>query len=145
PQYMVPSHIVRLDRLPLTANGKVERAALPELTEQDVTARMPYVAPRDPLEEQLATIWSEALSVERVGIEHSFFEVGGHSLSAMQVASRIAQDLRLEMPLRTMFENPTISALADLIRRGGLARADAIKPTAVQPDYPLSHAQQRLW
>jgi acyl carrier protein len=145
PRYMVPSHFVRLDRFPLTANGKIDRAVLPELTDKDATGPTPYVPPRDPLEEQIAAIWRQTLSIERVGIEHNFFELGGHSLSAMQVASRIAQDLGVEMPLRSLFANPTIPALADLVRHAGLAYADAIKPAAPQPDYPLSHAQQRMW
>jgi amino acid adenylation domain-containing protein len=145
PPYMVPSHLVRLERFPLTGNGKIDRAAFPEWSDKDVSGPLPYVAPLDPLEEQIAAIWCQTLSVARVGIEHNFFELGGHSLSAMQVASRIAQDLGVQVPLRSLFANPTIPALADLVRHAGPACADAIKPAAPQPDYPLSHAQQRLW
>jgi amino acid adenylation domain-containing protein/non-ribosomal peptide synthase protein (TIGR01720 family) len=145
PDYMVPAHFVSLDRLPLTSNGKVDRQALPEPGDAHLVSTTAYVAPRTGVEHQLVAIWQEVLGVDTIGIEHNFFELGGHSLTAMQIVSRIHQALGVKLPLRNLFEHPTIAALAALIGVSAAADPAAIVPAPPAVDYPLSHAQQRLW
>ncbi|MBV9774813.1 MAG: amino acid adenylation domain-containing protein, partial [Gemmatimonadetes bacterium] len=109
PEYMVPAAFVALERLPLTPGGKLDRRALPapgyDRTEES------YVAPRTPLEEVLAEIWAEVLHLERVGVEENFFRIGGHSVLATRVISRIQAELAVELPLRAIFEAPTVAGL----------------------------------
>ena len=118
PEYMIPSAWIKLDAFPLTTNGKVDRRALPapgattRLEDEDT-----YVAPRTPREEMLTSIWGEILKVERVSIHDNFFTLGGHSLLATQVVSRIRDLFRVELPLRYVFEYPTVNALAANDRR----------------------------
>jgi amino acid adenylation domain-containing protein len=109
PDYMVPSSFVWVDALPLTPNGKVDRRALPD---RDAPAPVAPVAPRTATEEVIAGIWAAVLGVERVGVEDDFFTLGGHSLGATQVLARVARLLEVEIPLRAMFETPTVAALA---------------------------------
>ncbi|WP_337157029.1 non-ribosomal peptide synthetase [Pseudomonas putida] len=115
PDYMVPVHWAWLQSLPHNANGKLDRKALPAI---DIGAQhgQAYLAPRDELEHTLAGIWAEVLKVERVGVHDNFFELGGHSLLATQIASRVQQQLQLNVPLRAMFECSTVEALAEYVR-----------------------------
>jgi len=122
PEYMVPRAIVTLDRLPLNANGKVDRKALP-VPEYAADADR-YVAPRTPMEEELAGIWAEVLRLERVGVEETFFDLGGHSLLAIRVLSRIRALFSVELPLRALFETPTVAGLAPQVERLVLARVE---------------------
>jgi amino acid adenylation domain-containing protein len=115
PDYMVPSSFVFLDHLPMTATGKVDRRALPAPQPGDLERQRVYVAPRTPTEETIAAIWASVLRLQKVGVEDNFFEMGGHSLLTTQVISRIRQALAVEIPVRTLFERPTISALAESI------------------------------
>jgi amino acid adenylation domain-containing protein len=119
PEFMVPSVFRRLDRLPMTPNGKVDRAALPDpdLALQSVPATV--VKPRTPTEEALAAIWQEVLGRNSFSVTDNFFHLGGHSLLAMQVVSRISSVLGRELPLRTIFEAPTIAELAAAITDAG--------------------------
>jgi amino acid adenylation domain-containing protein len=110
PDYMVPEAVVLLESLPLTPNGKVDRGALPDPS-QAARREERYVAPRNPIEEQLAAIWKEVLKLERVGVEDDFFELGGHSLLATQVVSRTRSAFGVELSLRAIFETPTIGGL----------------------------------
>jgi acyl carrier protein len=112
---MIPSAFVQLESLPLTPNGKVDRRALPKPEASDIQAAAIYVAPRNPLEQQLADIWAEVLQLEQVGIHDNFFELGGHSLLATQVMARLRTILELEIPLRALFEAPTIEHLEQRI------------------------------
>jgi len=112
PEYMAPSDFMFLDSLPITPNGKVNRSALPAPGQSRPELEQPYVAPRNAIEKELAGIWSEVLRKERVGIKDNFFELGGHSLLATQVISRIRQHFKIELPLRSLFESPTVGALA---------------------------------
>ena len=112
PDYMVPSAFVLLDTLPLTANGKIDRKVLPAPDQSRPELEQSFVAPRTPVEEVMAGIWGEVLKVERVGIHDNFFDLGGHSLLATQVVSRIRAALQVEIPLRSLFESPTVAGLA---------------------------------
>jgi amino acid adenylation domain-containing protein len=112
PPYMIPSAFVLLDELPLTPNGKVDRRALPAPDAERDVARESFVAPRTPDEQRVAEIWSEVLAVKPVGAEDNFFELGGHSLQATRVVSRIREACGVELPLRWLFESPTVTALA---------------------------------
>ena len=114
PDYMLPSAFVPLERLPLTPNGKVDRQALPAPDPARPDLGMGYVL-RSRLEEQLAAIWADLLGVERVGIHDNFFELGGHSLSATRVVSQIRSVVQVELPVRSLFETPTIAGLAETI------------------------------
>jgi amino acid adenylation domain-containing protein len=146
PEYMVPQAIVALDRLPLNANGKVDRKALP-VPEYAADADR-YVAPRTPVEEVLAGIWAEVLRLERVGVEESFFEMGGHSLLATRVVSRLREVFGVEVPLRVLFEGPTVAELArrvEEMRRAELPVLPPLVPAERAGPLPLSFAQERLW
>ncbi|MFY2562983.1 non-ribosomal peptide synthase/polyketide synthase, partial [Corallococcus terminator] len=147
PEYMLPTVFVRLDALPLTPNGKVDRQALP-VPEQGAEDA-PFVAPRSATEEALAAIWAEVLQLAKVSVTANFFSLGGHSLLATQVVSRVRRTLDVELPLRALFETPTIAALATRIGESGgtssRARAPALVPAPRTGELPLSFAQQRLW
>jgi acyl-coenzyme A synthetase/AMP-(fatty) acid ligase/acyl carrier protein len=112
PDYMVPSAIAPLEKLPLMSNGKVDRRALPIPEYARREPEQEYVAPRNEVEERLCAIFSEVLGVEKVGIEDNFFFLGGHSLSATQVTTRILDVLQADVPLRRIFETPTVAGLA---------------------------------
>jgi acyl carrier protein len=109
PEYMVPGAWTVLDRLPLTANGKLDRRSLPAPTDASAA---PHVAPRTPTEEVLAGIWSEVLRVERVGVHDDYFALGGHSLLAVRIIGRVRETIGAELPLRALFEAPTVARLA---------------------------------
>ncbi|HEY7820261.1 MAG TPA: condensation domain-containing protein, partial [Vicinamibacteria bacterium] len=148
PDYMVPATFVLLDRMPTTAGGKVDRNALPEPESHRRMHDRNYVPPRTAVEMELASIWEEILGLDRVGVRDDFFELGGHSLLATQVMSRVRQRFQLELPLRDLFEHPTIERLAKSIDRAGSGSAPSGPPLlAVSRDrpLPLSFAQQRLW
>ncbi|HVG44167.1 MAG TPA: amino acid adenylation domain-containing protein, partial [Longimicrobium sp.] len=115
PEYMVPGAFVFLDALPLTANGKLDRKALP--APEHASAEETYVAPRTPVEEVLAEIWAEVLRLERVGVHDSFFDLGGHSLLIMRLLARIQATFDLEISIRTVFSMPTLEAMAGEIER----------------------------
>jgi acyl-coenzyme A synthetase/AMP-(fatty) acid ligase/acyl carrier protein len=117
PEYMVPARLAIVPDLPLTPSGKIDRQLLAsrELAESERTAA--YVAPRDVLEEEIAAIWSEVLRRDRVGVGDDFFELGGHSLKATQVMARVRSRYDLDVPFQTIFEQPTVSGIADAVRR----------------------------
>jgi amino acid adenylation domain-containing protein len=147
PGYMVPAAWVLLDRLPLTANGKVDRAALPVPSEGGEGGA--YVAPRSPVEEVLAGIWEEVLELQRVGVEDDFFALGGHSLVAAQVTSRVLKAFSVDLPLRVLFERPTVAALAAEVERLRGSGATAAAPPLVRAprgtEAPLSFRQEWRW
>ncbi|MFP2913762.1 phosphopantetheine-binding protein, partial [Pyxidicoccus sp. 3LFB2] len=111
PEYMVPSALVLLDTLPLTANGKVDRKALP-VPELRTAEPESFAAPRTETEQLLAGIFSAVLNVPRVGLHDDFFELGGHSLLATQLVSRVREAFHVELALRTLFEAPSVEQLA---------------------------------
>ncbi|MGH7832899.1 MAG: non-ribosomal peptide synthetase [Candidatus Binatia bacterium] len=113
--YMIPSAFVVLDRLPLLPNGKIDRRALPAPSGRRPMLDSPFVAPRDPIEEELAKIWAQVLSLDDVGIHDNFFELGGHSLAAARVISQVIKRFQLEIPLPFLFQSPTIAEMARVI------------------------------
>ncbi|WP_370451132.1 amino acid adenylation domain-containing protein [Corallococcus sp. CA049B] len=143
PEYMVPGAVVVLEALPLNSNGKVDRKALPD-PEAPVSTHE-YEAPRTEMEAKLAAIWAEVLRVPRVGVKDDFFALGGHSLLATQVVSRVRAETGAELPLRALFEAPTVQALASRLEKTGRAKAPALVPVSRDAPLPLSFAQQRLW
>jgi acyl carrier protein len=114
PDYMVPSAIVLLEQMPLTPNGKVDRAALPA-PDDAKSAAAQFVAPRNEIEEQLCAIWRDVLKKERVGVTDNFLALGGHSLLAIRVLGKISKTFGVRLPLRTLFETPTVEALSAAI------------------------------
>ncbi|MBA3947793.1 MAG: amino acid adenylation domain-containing protein, partial [Herpetosiphonaceae bacterium] len=155
PEYMVPAAFVFLEHLPLTPNGKVDRRALPAPAETAPSEA--FVAPRTSLEQQLATAWTEVLNRTPVGVTDNFFALGGHSLLATQLVTRLRDQLQIELPLRSLFEHPTIADLATYLE---MAQAELDDPVPHDPNeqtalllqprsddgiVPLSFAQQRLW
>ncbi|HEX7182532.1 MAG TPA: amino acid adenylation domain-containing protein [Thermoanaerobaculia bacterium] len=148
PEYMVPSAVVVMDALPLNANGKVDRRALPE-PDWERSRGKGYAAPRGPLEELLAGIFAEVLRTEAVGADDDFFGLGGHSLLATQVISRVRELCRVELPLRRLFEAPTVAGLAAHVEAAQRAERGAAPPPLVRAPRrghpPASFAQERLW
>jgi len=147
PDYMVPATFVFLSALPLTPNGKIDRTAL--LAVDSSLERAPtYQPPRTPVEEALAGIWAQVLQQERVSIDANFFELGGHSLLATQVMSQVRSAFQVEVPLRSLFESPTVAGLGERIEaaiRAGQRAMPPIEPVPRSGSLPLSFAQQRLW
>ncbi len=149
PEYMTPPAYVQIERLPLTANGKVDRAALPNPERQDLAQHAGYAPPRTELERQLVAIWAEVLDVERLGIHDNFFELGGHSLSATTLAARVREQLKLPMTILNLFECPTPAELAAALATTQPCETEqhnpALLPVSRAEPLPLSYAQQRLW
>jgi amino acid adenylation domain-containing protein len=134
PESLIPSVVVMMDALPLTIGGKVDRRALPAPERSATPREESYVAPRNPIEQELAQIWAELLRLERVGVEDNFFEIGGHSLLATQIASRVRQSFHVELPLRELFSSPTIAALARLVTAQQIERENSDELTALLND-----------
>ena len=152
PSHMVPAAVVPLAALPLTANGKIDRSALARLAADDLeggAAGEGWSAPRTPVEEIVAGLYAAVLQRERVGAGDDFFALGGHSLLATQVVSRLRRAFGVEVPLPTLFEAPTVTALAaaveELLAAGRGDQAPPLVPVPRAGDLPLSFAQERLW
>ncbi|MBD2468775.1 non-ribosomal peptide synthetase [Nostoc sp. FACHB-145] len=148
PSYMIPTAFVVLEQLPLTPNGKIDRRALPapdiiQQSEENISSSL------TPVQEMLAGIWAEILGIKQVGIHDNFFELGGHSLLATRVISQIRKAFKVELPLRCLFESPTIAELAKEIDKTTKLELKVKLPTIGQvsrpSNIPLSYAQQRLW
>ena len=145
---MVPSFFVTLEELPLTPNGKVDRRALPEpgsaRREDEENA-----APRTLVEEMLAGIWADVLQVDHVGVNDSFFDLGGHSLLGMQLVLQVQSVFNVELSLLSVFESPTLGGLAAIIEEalhiGYGTQLPPIERASRDGDLPLSYAQHRLW
>ncbi|MDB5059708.1 MAG: Glutamate-semialdehyde aminotransferase [Chloroflexi bacterium] len=146
PTYMVPSAFVMLDAIPRTPNGKADRRALPDPDQAPVETREGYVPPSTRAEEILARIFAEVLGLDRVGIHEDFFALGGHSLRATQVIARIRDAVGIDLPLRRLFEQPTVAGLAPELgaAQAPVRQGPAIPRRAADVPVPLSFAQQRL-
>jgi amino acid adenylation domain-containing protein len=149
PAYMVPAQFTMLQSLPLTTTGKVDRQALSKIEPEHVSASESGLAPRTPVEEVMAAVWSDVLRREGVGIQDNFFELGGHSLLATQVLSRVRDAFNVELPLRSIFENPTIANLSREVEAARVAQTPPRIPLLGKlernGEIPLSFSQQRLW
>jgi len=146
PDYMIPPVLMEMDSFPLTANGKIDRNALPDPDAGELLGDQ-YVAPRNDVEAKLAEIWQEVLEVEQVGINDDFFELGGHSLLAVRLVSAIRKAFEVEMPISDIFDFPTVSLLAtQLSNSTDNTLLSAIKVQLPRPQLvPLSFSQERLW
>jgi len=151
PEAMVPSRLALVDNLPLTANGKVDRAAAAGLATGEATGEG-YAAPRSPVEELLADVWAAALGRTRIGRHDSFFDLGGHSLLAVRLVAEVRRTFGVELPLRALFEHPTLAELASRVAQGE-RDSEPLPPVPAAPGRrpgevwtaPLSISQQRLW
>ena len=119
PEQMIPAEFFQVDRMPLSPGGKVNRAALANAVTIRLTDEENWIGPRNETEARLATIWSELLKLEKIGIDQNFFELGGHSLLVLQMTARIRRNLNVDLPARCVFESPTIAALAELVEKAG--------------------------
>jgi amino acid adenylation domain-containing protein/non-ribosomal peptide synthase protein (TIGR01720 family) len=148
PDYMVPASIMVIDKVPLTGNGKVDRRALP-VPAAPHDLEVAHVDPRTGEEEILASVFAELLGAERVGVHESFFDLGGHSLLATQVVSRIRTVFGVDLPLRTLFDAPTVAGLGAAVQqlraRAAAALPDLTAPVERVAPLPLSSAQERMW
>lgn len=144
PEYMIPAHFVKLNKLPLTPNGKIDRKGLPE-PDGSIATGVEYIAPADAVEEKLAQIFSEILAVEKVGVIDDFFEIGGHSLRAMQLVTKIHSEFNVNIPLRDIFKTSTVKDLAKYIKGAEKVEYVHIQPVEAREFYPTSSAQKRLY
>src|SRR5262249_17896000 len=149
PDYMVPASYVMLEELPMTPNGKIDRRALPAPETNRPEAAQDYIAPRTPIEEIVAVVWSDVLRLERIGLRDNFFDLGGHSLLAMLIISRAEEAFQIKLPLRTLFESPTVAAFAASIALLPGSKnhepPPPIRPIDRGMEIALSFPQQRLW
>jgi amino acid adenylation domain-containing protein/non-ribosomal peptide synthase protein (TIGR01720 family) len=143
PEYMVPSHLVLLAKLPLNNNGKLDRKSLPRA--EAVEAQRAFVAPAEGLETQLALIWQEVLQVEQVGRDDNFFELGGHSLLVLQVISRVRQQLQLELSVSSLFSAANLTEFAERAALANVSGQPVLQRAVVDQPQILSYAQQRQW
>ncbi|MGD9108495.1 MAG: amino acid adenylation domain-containing protein, partial [Gammaproteobacteria bacterium] len=150
PKYMIPDYFIELDKFIITPNGKIDRNVLPAPTRhmQHIKMAKHYVAPRNQIEHTLVKLWHEVLHIRRIGITDNFFEIGGNSLRATQVISRVNQAFHIHCPIKVLFENPIIMQLSELIH----ARVDQAQEARQTIPHirrkkllPLSFSQQRLW
>ncbi|MBU7321098.1 non-ribosomal peptide synthetase, partial [Paenibacillus oleatilyticus] len=144
PSYMMPTYFMQVERMPLTANGKIDRKALPA-PEASVQSGQAYVAPRTQTEEQLVRIWQELLGLEKVGVKDNFFDIGGHSLRAATLAARIHKEMNKQLELREVFEAMTVEQLARTIESKETKVLVAIPNVPESDYYPVSSAQKRLY
>ena len=149
PETMLPSALIELDQLPRTLNGKLDRKALPSLEVLQAQRDAEHSEPRTPIEEIVSGIWSEVLRLPVVKRTDNFFNLGGHSLLVTQVVLRVRETLKVELPIRSLFEAPTLFQFAELIQeqlsRGTQSEQSAIETVARDRELPLSFAQQRMW
>jgi amino acid adenylation domain-containing protein len=149
PEYMIPPAFIELELFPLTPNGKVDRGALPVPHRVLYATQTAFVAPRTATEADLHRIWINVLGVEQIGVHDNFFELGGQSLLATQIVSRVSDVFQIELPLRQLFETPTVAGMAEVIdhsQRGALT-IPAVEPAHINQmdSAPLSFSQERMW
>ncbi|MBQ4816178.1 non-ribosomal peptide synthetase [Bacillus pumilus] len=144
PDYMIPTYFVKVDHIPLTQNGKVDAKSLP-LPHEVHMNRAVHTAPETELEQTLCDIWSEVLGVEQIGVHDHFFELGGHSLKGMVLISKMQANLNKHVPLKVLFEKPTIREMAAYLEKVGSSDMTSIHPAEKQDFYPVSSAQKRMY
>ena len=149
PEEMLPSAFVQLERLPRTLNGKIDRKALPELEVVQAEREIGDATPRGPVEEIVAGIWSEVLKLPAVRRDDNFFNLGGHSLLVTHAILRVRDILKVELPIRSLFEAPTVAEFAELINKriveGSQRELASIERVSREGELPLSYPQQRMW
>ena len=145
PGHMIPADFVVLEVFPQLPNGKIDRNSLPTPESSGSFAAEDHTPPANPTESKIAAIWTSVLGLEQVGVTANFFELGGHSLKATQVVSRIRRELGTEVALRELFNQPTIRELATVVASRRQLEHVPLPRAPDAPDYPLSHAQARLW
>jgi amino acid adenylation domain-containing protein len=151
PEYMRPASFVLLESFPMTPSGKLDKRALPAPDREQEISRESFVQPTTPTQTKLCHIWNDVLGIEQIGVADDFFHLGGHSLLATKLVSRIREEFNLALPLRTVFEYPTISGLAAEIERLAVdsnisnATLDIIPVISERQNLPLSFSQSRLW
>ncbi|MCP4154589.1 MAG: AMP-binding protein, partial [bacterium] len=146
PDYMIPSSFIKLEKIPLTPNGKIDRKTLAKIQISNFEYRT-YTAPRNETEKKVTAIWAETLEMQKtkISIDEDFFNIGGHSLRATTVAARIHKELKVKLPLEEIFKNSTIRTLAGILKEYGKEKFDTIKPVEKKEYYPQSSAQKRLY
>ncbi|WP_343746119.1 amino acid adenylation domain-containing protein [Chitinophaga sp.] len=140
---MLPGYYVWMDSFPLNMNGKVDRKALPR--PEEILLKAGYEEPRAGLEQQVAQVWRNVLGIGIIGREDNFFSVGGSSLKAMQVATRVYKELDVQLTIADIFGHPVLCKLAEYVRQKKAASYQAIPRAGIQDSYPLSNSQRRLW
>jgi amino acid adenylation domain-containing protein len=145
PDYMIPARFIRIQHIPLTPGGKVDKRALPEPGKEEGESLPAHAGPSTPLEEELLSLWKQLLKRDRIGIHDNFFESGGHSIKAMQLVSQVHRLMGVRLELKQVFLHPTVAELADIITGAAPQRFVPIEPIPDQPSYALSYAQKRLW
>ena len=145
PTYMVPTHFVQLEALPLNANGKVDKQQLPDPEGLGMGTGVEYIAPRNETEEKLVAIWEEILDRSHIGVKDNFFDLGGHSLRATRLAAQMHKTFQVHIELKDLFATPVLEEQASLVEKAQKTAFVAIDPLPEQADYALSSAQRRLW
>ncbi|OOM73736.1 gramicidin S synthase 2 [Clostridium puniceum] len=144
PYYMIPSYFVQIDKMPINANGKIDRRLLPE-PEENAILDSSYEAAKNKIEEKLVAIWEEVLGKEHIGINDNYFDLGGHSLNAAMITSKINKEFCVDITVRVLFENPTINALSRLIEKSEKKESISIYKAGEKEYYKASSAEQRLF
>ncbi|MGM9979550.1 MAG: amino acid adenylation domain-containing protein, partial [Clostridium sp.] len=142
PKYMIPAYIMKIDNIPVTKSGKIDKKSLPEI---DITFNTDYVAPRNELESKLANIFEDVLGIKKVGINDNFFELGGHSLNAIKIMNSIEVAFKTRLPLKELFINPTVEKLASVLANENNKGYESIKKAEDKNYYIMSSAQKRLF
>ncbi|MCP4150909.1 MAG: hypothetical protein GY757_24395, partial [bacterium] len=147
PEYMVPANYIKLDKIPVTPNGKIDRKALEGIKVSGTASRAKYIAPRDDSEKELSRIWTEILGEREqdIGIDDNFFEIGGHSLRAIVMVARIHKTIGVKLPLTEIFKNPSIRKLGKSLKTYKQEGYTAIKPVEKKEYYKQSASQKRLY
>lgn len=145
PDYMIPAYVISLEAFPLNANGKIDTKALPNPKSYSYRSKEELTTPRNSMEESLLEIWKEVLELPQIGVNENFFAIGGHSLKATQVVSKIKKQLNFSVSIREVFDAPTIAALAVFLGKKEKETFIQIPKSEEKEFYPLSSAQKRLW
>lgn len=142
PFYMVPNYMIRIEKIPLTKNGKTDKRLLPEI---EIQYKEKYVAPKNELQKVLCKLFEEVLLVAQVGVEDNFFELGGHSLKLIRLINRIETELQVKVPIKQVFDNPTPKKLEKVLKQLSVVNEEPIPKAEEKEYYPVSFSQQRIY